>query len=620
MPINTKDYISSDDKTVGELFLHNRLQFHVPLNQRPWSWTPKRIEDLWDDIKKTTLHFHNPASSSAPFQQKTGGHGDPHFIGTFLFEEVNNELYEIVDGQQRFTAITMIITVLRDITMALSIDPSLTAQQRHSLQTVLQSNLTDWIEANPLVPEDRPRLLVDDDYKELFLAIVRNTKQTERQNVIQRMPLDFSERRNHRHLYDTFIRTYDFITTDFSRYAIADRYSLLTAVTRTMASHFLCIETVVRKPAFALEVFKSLNAKMTPLSDVDKIKNELFLKAPSSDHPDIKKAWGSLYMNVPKGDIGIFLRNRHEAIFGPCPKTKLYEHILSHEFPHSTSTLPLINSWVDDSKFVQRVTLKEPFYKNPNTLEALQDLIGPLRISLSQILLLSAAKTFTGRASPDFEKAAVLTRNVCFRAITVMQADTDKLANALGEAARGLLAKGQTLSEISEALERRFSDRDFEDAFARLSITRSAVQFYILERIERHLGSAAGVIPRSHSASQHIEHIMPVRFSNRPKRISEWSHLREQPDEHKRYLNRIGNLLILEGDINKHVSNYDLHAKQTGAYPTRVKGRKAYLDSALSMPKSLADTSAFPRWDFASIDARQEALAKLALKIWPVRL
>lgn len=83
----------------------------------------------------------------------------------------------------------------------------------------------------------------------------------------------------------------------------------------------------------------------------------------------------------------------------------------------------------------------------------------------------------------------------------------------------------------------------------------------------------------------------------------------------------LGNLSLLEGDINKDVGNFDYIAKRNGCYPKgyeNKKGgvkRKSYLDSMLPSIKELLGEG-FDIWDFDKIEARQKLLAQKALKIW----
>ncbi|BDA06393.1 hypothetical protein OHP006_05850 [Helicobacter pylori] len=82
---------------------NQKNQFVIPIYQRVYSWEKEQCKQLWDDIIKT------------------GGNDqiEGHFIGSIVFVHdgiyttSHNELL-IIDGQQRLTTITLLLTALRD--------------------------------------------------------------------------------------------------------------------------------------------------------------------------------------------------------------------------------------------------------------------------------------------------------------------------------------------------------------------------------------------------------------------------------------------------------------------------------------------------------------------------
>ncbi len=78
-------------------------QFVIPIYQRVYSWEKEQCKQLWDDIVKTGGN-----------DQMNG-----HFIGSIVFVQDNiyttshNE-FLIIDGQQRLTTITLLLTALRN--------------------------------------------------------------------------------------------------------------------------------------------------------------------------------------------------------------------------------------------------------------------------------------------------------------------------------------------------------------------------------------------------------------------------------------------------------------------------------------------------------------------------
>ena len=166
-------------------------------------------------------------------------------------------------------------------------------------------------------------------------------------------------------------------------------------------------------------------------------------------------------------------------------------------------------------------------------------------------------------------------------------------------------------------------NRRFEEAFSSCTIRKKAVQYYILHKIETYLlGGGRGVVPGSHDqAGNNLEHILPRTPSSRRGREHEWAWARMDPELHKSMINRLGNLLILESDINGAMGNYEFRVKQTGIRPGAHGDQPramAYCDSSLVWPSKLADTSIWTEWTDAQIEKRQKEMAIVALEVWRI--
>lgn len=84
--------INCIDKEIKKVF--ETGYYHVPRFQRPYSWEKEQIIEFWNDTIK---------ESEADY-----------FIGSIVVYKKTDDLFGIVDGQQRLTTITMILCALRD--------------------------------------------------------------------------------------------------------------------------------------------------------------------------------------------------------------------------------------------------------------------------------------------------------------------------------------------------------------------------------------------------------------------------------------------------------------------------------------------------------------------------
>ena len=619
LEINVSDFVNANQATLADMCHSNKRRFHIPMNQRPWSWKKNQLQELWEDILKTAKHYYDVDSLTNPWKQRNQPTGEPHFIGAFVFVEKDTNTLEVFDGQQRLTAISMVVSAIRQIAQELAQNGSTVDIQTNS-QTLV-TRLTRWLQADPDPGEHRPRIVVDGEFIDLFDAlVVKPHSISQRNTMVDALGLDFKELVNHRKLRDGT----EYVGTLVSDYLTVlpeqTRYDAVVGLSNVIESCLLCIWSSVKDDSFAFDVFKCLNAKGMPLSDADKIKNELFLHSNKKDYGTIKTCWDEIYRNVPLGHISGYLRFRHAALKGECQEAKVYVTIRDEEIVPGP-VVQVVDEWKKDSELMSTIALKGGLTLKPKTKEILET-FRTLRISLAQIFLLAAAKKFLPGQEDNFQKAAILCLNFCFRVLTISSKDTTFLESKLGLSARSL-TNGTKLVDIAKEFAGASTDSEFREDFAVAAESRTKVQYYILYELESYLGGASGLVPAPHSPNQNIEHILPRNLSKAASRASEWAWARKDPEKHKLYINRIGNLCVLEGPINQQVSNYDFSAKQTGSYPGSAKNykgnpRKSYPDSKLNMVAELADVTKHPKWSFAAIEKRQVAMAKLATKVWPL--
>lgn len=94
------------ETTLQEL-LEGTKQYQVPLYQRMYSWTRAQLERLWDDLAKLA-------------EDRKGNTTATHFIGSLVLAPSPSngpagvQEYLVVDGQQRLTTLTILLTAIRD--------------------------------------------------------------------------------------------------------------------------------------------------------------------------------------------------------------------------------------------------------------------------------------------------------------------------------------------------------------------------------------------------------------------------------------------------------------------------------------------------------------------------
>lgn len=111
-----KHTIEAAEKPLLDIFCDKYL-FRIPSYQRPYAWTTEQTGELYDDVVSACGNNGDPASAS------------PYFLGSIvLIKEPQKTDADVVDGQQRLTTLTILLSVLRDLA-----DPNFSSALQHHI-------------------------------------------------------------------------------------------------------------------------------------------------------------------------------------------------------------------------------------------------------------------------------------------------------------------------------------------------------------------------------------------------------------------------------------------------------------------------------------------------------
>lgn len=615
-------FFTVNEQSLVSMFCQGKKRFVIPYNQRPWSWKNNNIDELWQDILKTSNGYFHACDENDSWEERENPISDPHFIGAFVFEEKDNNYY-VVDGQQRITSISMVIAALRN--QCEKLKNNTTGSLKRNIAHHFDSYKA-WLVASFDDDQVLTRLQVDKNIEEFFsFYIIESVCEIERQEYLEEADIDLDSEPNIKSIKKSFDYVNSKVSEFFDKFSDpALKYKAIKSIFSTIEECFICISSNVKKESFSYEVFKCLNAKGLPLSEADKLKNELFTQSKLSEHEEIKNAWSEMQGNIPNGAVAQFIRLRHVALFGECGSTRMHSIITESELKNAK--IPqVVGSWRNDSEIYSRISMhKIETGKYSYTEEELSILesIKSLNVGLSEILLFSAHKFLFDTRREDFFEVLRITENFCFRNLTIMKKDTSLLESYLGKAAREI-KDGKPIKEIRKYLRDNSSPTDFYQNFSLFSARSATLQFYILSKIDSYLLKSSGLKLAKHSQEFNVEHILPKKLAT-DKRPDEWLWAKNEPEKHKQMVNRLGNLCLLEGDINRDVSNFDWNAKRFSEYPEKLAKRKdgsikkSFKDSELPMVKEIIENDSYLLWSFDVIEQRQRHLAEYAAEIWRI--
>lgn len=616
----TTSFIQSQQATLGETVPVGHRQFYIPLNQRPFVWTRQQVAGLWSDFERQILSHYVQQHSQGAWYEKPVMDAMPHFLGNFIFvrrEGVNGQQLdevEVFDGQQRLTAISMLASCLLD-------HAELLVQSGGGPQTSLvYADLMKWIYADPNSRALTPRIVPDQAFMSLFnCLIVNNRTLPARQLAVQQLAIDFKSNPDHKTFLDRFMELYLLVSSRVGSLSSAERPLYLAAAVDVLSRFFLCIQTMVPVESFGLRVFTSLNTAATPLSAVDNLKNEFFVRVSKQHHLNVSSNWRSIIGALGSISPKDFFRRRLLSLGHQCSNDDkdLFRRIVELELNGKTDSQLLTHLSLLSGEAVVLKKIRSATGFGASTCRSLKDIYEVLGASIADIVLLAAHRKFMPVSTADFDESARLVRNFLFRELTIGQRDTAALEKNLVTIADSVKSGG--INALKVSLQHVSKDASFVHNFAERIEERPKIQFFILFCIEEYLSRAQGLQPYPHSPSQHIEHIVPKNYKKMlPSGAPAWPFWnRRQSAFHGRYVNRLGNLLLLEANINTSVKNRSFEEKKSGLHQlTRgVKRKLGYKDSGLRMPTKISK-AAITELDAGQIERRQRALAKLALKVW----
>lgn len=523
-------------------------QFVIPIYQRVYSWEKEQYKQLWDDIIKT------------------GGNDqiEGHFIGSILYvldgiTHSDNALL-IIDGQQRLTTITLLLTALRD----------------H------WSDKRKEIEDHYLINSDKDsdkkfRLILSEPDRDTLLYLIDENR---------RKPSEPSSKivENFK-LFEEWIRK----NTD----ELETIFKGLEKLTIVWIS--------LEKKDDPQLVFESMNSKGIELTQTDLIRNYIVMET------EIEKQEG-FYNKYWRAMEEEFKQNK-----------KLFDRFVRHYLTIKTREIPNINKVYvafKDYQQKERIAIEDLlkdlqkycgyFCQIVFKKEADKDLnkalgfLVDLEMDVVYPLLLELYSDYSDGvlSKADFIPIIALIESyICRRAVCglgtnglnkVFPSFTKHIQK--DEYFKSLEAHFGSLTE-----KQRFPNNDeFKDLFITIDFYNFKKNRYFFERLEN--------FDRKERVPTHEytkEHIMPQILTE------EWEKdLGENFQEiHDKYLHTIGNLTLT--GYNSKYSNKSFQEKQGM--------EKGFKDSPLRLNQGLRDLESFGEEE---IKKRANDLADLALKIW----
>lgn len=552
-------------------FLSGPKQFIIPIYQRTYSWNLEQCERLWQDILRAA---QNETATS-------------HFIGAIVYIQKNTATtitsvpqWLVIDGQQRLTTISLLITALSRVMTQQKSDIIINEESR-----INQKKLENYYLVN--ADEDGERhykLLLTQTDRETLMSLVRGRE----------LPSVFSPRLKEN--YEYFLHQLTNSTIDLR--------TLYTGISK-LSIVDVALEQGRDDPQL---IFDSLNSTGLDLTQADRIRNYVLM---GLETPLQNQLYNDYWLKM-------------EQSFAPATEANLFDRFIRDYLTVKTVTIPNIRDIY--SKFKEYavgqnrpiIDLVQDIYRYSKFFIGLArpsetNLSKGLKLALADLNLLKVevAYPFLMEVYDSYEQTIikedvfeqivrlvesyVLRRAICGLPTNALNKTFLTLSREINKTKYLESFKAAFLNK--EGYARFPSDEEFATQFAMRDIYNSLRRNYILRKLENH-----GYNETTDIESYTIEHIMPQN----PTLSTEWQTMLgpNWKEIQTKYLHTIGNLTL---------TGYNASLSDKPFLEKRDMPKGGFAVSPLRLNQNLRSLTI---WNEEEINKRAQALSERATKIW----
>lgn len=537
--------------------------FSIPLYQRPYAWETEQAEALLDDLLDFLGDGNTPIDETSPY-----------FLGSIvLIKSDDSTKAEVVDGQQRLTTLTILLSVLREV-----------------VSTEVAQELTAYLYEKGNIIKGTPnryRLTLRERDEKFFRDYIQDeggiSKLLEKKDAI----LPDSQA----HIRDNALHLLKRLQALSEHQCIRLTQFVITG----------CLLVVVSTPDMdsAYRIFSVLNDRGLDLSHTDILKSDIIGKIPVDQQEHYNRLWEDT-----------------EVMLGRSTFQDLFSHIrmIYRKAKQKDSVLKEVREYVKPSAnpihFIDEVLcpaaeayadIQDCCYQSHQHAEAINTYFKYLnRIDNADWLPPAIAYLSKHRHQPDKLLTFFKDLDRLASGLMIRRADINERMRRYSTLLT-CIEEGQDLSHPDSPL--HLTADECQAIIQRLNgplYLETKIRLYVLLRLDTYLsgGEAVYTLPRIT-----VEHILPQS----PRQDSQW--LAWFPDEEARqsYVHRLGNLALLSGYKNSSAQNYDFDKKKE-KYFTGKDGVSPFAITTQVLKQ--------PEWTPEVIEQRQEELLTRLKQLW----
>ena len=244
-----------------------KVQYRMPLFQRPQSWGQRDRNILWQDLMSVYQKWIDPNHASNRI---------PHFLGATVIQQVTaqpgDSTYLVIDGQQRLTNLWVILAVIRD-------------QARDELNDwgTLNEEIQGLYITNQFVTGSKRQKLLLGALDQADLEQISNSEIPDHHSTLGKVYGDYRRKLKQAN------KDCGGLDLDTLKDCVVDGINVVSIVMEPSENPY--------------QIFESLNAKGRRLTNADLVRNYILMQIDEKEQEDLYKSyWLPMEQEVVKND------------------------------------------------------------------------------------------------------------------------------------------------------------------------------------------------------------------------------------------------------------------------------------------------------------------------------
>lgn len=272
------------------LFSQDNQTLSIPPYQRPYSWKRENIEELIESIKNfREIDLNNNPDSKL-------------FLGTVLIHKKEADSYDVIDGQQRITSLTLLLGVLFNQIKEELRKNRIEEGRRQEIEDLLEDRIKNAIYSNKRKGIFRLRPLEEDNNS--FEFNMKKLLSNEDNSFSYETVITKIEKKSSR-FEKNIIYLHKYLEEYYTELIESkSKVEFYIDVFRVIKESITCLMLGVKKEDNPLLYFETLNSTGLPLTFKDLLKNYLFLNQESEEEKqNIKSLWELIFTSEYKSSL-----------------------------------------------------------------------------------------------------------------------------------------------------------------------------------------------------------------------------------------------------------------------------------------------------------------------------